>query len=121
MTQDDAPTSHAEEVGTAVGRKAERKAKARAERHLGLWFGIGMFGLVGWAVAVPTVAGILVGLWLDAALPLGFSWTLTCLGAGVFLGCLNAWRWVNREGRHPPRRPGAGSGTADGLPGPGAQ
>jgi len=89
----------AEGMGNAVGRKAERKLRARAERRHGLWFGIGMFGLVGWAVAVPTLTGVGLGIWLDSRFPLGFSWTLTGLGAGVLVGCLNAWWWINREGR----------------------
>ena len=27
------------------------------------------------------------------------SWTLTLLVVGVTLGCLNAWYWMNQEGR----------------------
>jgi ATP synthase protein I len=57
-----------------------------------------MFGLVGWAVAVPTLAGVALGLWLDARYPGGPSWTITGLVAGVALGCLNAWWWVQRAG-----------------------
>ena len=80
-----------------IGRKAERKEKARSERGRGVWFGLGMFGLVGWAVAVPTLLGIMLGLWLDSHLPTPFSWTLTLLFIGVALGCINAWYWVRRE------------------------
>lgn len=83
-----------------VGRRAERKEKARRQRPHGIWFGLGMFGLIGWAVAVPTLIGIALGLWLDAHWPQRFSWTLTLLFAGVILGCINAWRWVQRESRH---------------------
>lgn len=80
-----------------IGRKAVRKEKARSERGRGVWFGLGMFGLVGWAVAVPTLLGIMLGLWLDSHLPTRFSWTLTLLFIGVVLGCINAWYWVRRE------------------------
>ncbi|MFW5835133.1 MAG: AtpZ/AtpI family protein [Pseudomonadota bacterium] len=87
-------------MGEAVDRKARRKAKARAEQSRGIWFGLGMFGLVGWAVAVPTLIGIAVGVWLDRVLADPVSWTLTFLFLGVVLGCLNAWWWVRRESRH---------------------
>lgn len=81
-----------------VGRKAERKLRARREGDRGVWFGLGMMGLVGWAVAVPTVVGIAVGLWLDRRTAGTISWTLTGLLLGVVVGCLNAWYWIRREG-----------------------
>jgi ATP synthase protein I len=87
------------EVADAVGRKAERKLRARRTGRRGVWFGLGMFGLVGWAVALPTVMGVALGLWLDAHFPSRVSWTLTLLLTGVALGSMNAWYWVTRESR----------------------
>jgi ATP synthase protein I len=89
----------AEDVGEEIGRKAERKRRARRERRHGLWFGLGMFGLVGWSVAIPTVVGVALGAWLDDVVGGDVSWTLTMLFVGVVLGCLNAWWWVKRESR----------------------
>jgi len=82
-----------------VARRAERRARAERERDRGVWFGLGMFGLVGWSVAIPTLAGIALGIYLDMQHPVGFSWTLTLLFVGVFVGCLNAWYWVEQERR----------------------
>ena len=88
------------ETAEAIRRKAERKEEAgKRGRGRGVWFGLGMFGLVGWAVAVPTLLGVALGVWLDRVAPGEFSWTLALLLAGVFLGCLNAWWWVNKESR----------------------
>jgi ATP synthase protein I len=56
-----------------------------------------MFGLVGWSVAIPTLLGIALGVWLDREFPAEHSWTLTFLFIGVLLGCLNAWYWVRQE------------------------
>jgi ATP synthase protein I len=81
----------------AVGTRAERKLRARQETQRGIWFGLGMFGVIGWSVAIPALVGIAVGIWLDQARPAGFSWTLTLLALGVTLGCLNAWLWVSRQ------------------------
>jgi ATP synthase protein I len=61
---------------------------------------MGMFGLVGWSVAIPTLAGIALGVWVDTRWPGPYSWTLMLLVIGVGLGCLNAWYWIKRESRH---------------------
>src|ERR1035437_121037 len=37
-----------------IGAKAARKLKARKSTQ-GVWFGLGMMGLVGWSVVVPTL------------------------------------------------------------------
>ncbi len=81
----------------AVGRKAERKLRARAAGQPSVWFGLGLFGIVGWTVALPTVLGALLGLWLDRNWPGRHSWTLTLLVAGLMLGCATAWQWLKRQ------------------------
>lgn len=79
-----------------VERKARRKLRARKESE-SFMFWLGMFGLVGWSVAIPTVLGAALGLWMDRTWPDQVSWTLTLLLIGVILGCLNAWYWVRQE------------------------
>lgn len=100
MTARDRPPDHDEVVAGEIGRKAGRKLRARAQPRRGVWFGLGMFGLVGWSVAVPALLGLALGLWLDTVVGGRVSWTVTGLVAGVALGCLNAWYWVRRESRH---------------------
>jgi ATP synthase protein I len=80
-----------------VGAKAARKLRARRHATSGVWFGLGMMGLIGWSVAVPTLLGAALGLWLDKRNPGEHSWTLALLVAGLTLGCLNAWHWVAKE------------------------
>jgi ATP synthase protein I len=87
-------------MGREIGRKADRKLRARAERQHSIWFGLGLLGVVGWAVVVPTVLGAAFGRWLDARWPGRVSWTLTFLLVGLGVGCLSAWRWVKRESGH---------------------
>lgn len=84
-------------LGGEVGRRAARKRRAREKSRRTAWFGLGMFGLVGWSVAVPTVIGIAIGVWLDKRWPGEVSWTLTLLLIGVAVGCLNAWYWIRQE------------------------
>ena len=82
-----------------IARKARQMEKASRRRQESVWYGLGMFGLVGWSVAVPIVAGVALGVWIDRNWPGEVSWTLTLLLAGAMLGAFNAWYWVQREGR----------------------
>jgi ATP synthase protein I len=79
-----------------VGAKAARKLRARNSTR-GVWFGLGMMGLIGWSVVVPTLLGAASGIWLDNRHPGSHSWTLTLLIIGLVIGCLNAWHWVDKE------------------------
>jgi len=80
-----------------VGTLEVRKLKAKRGGVQGIWFGLGMFGLIGWSVAIPTLLGVLVGAFIDKLFPGVHSWTLSLLIVGLFLGCLNAWHWVAKE------------------------
>lgn len=87
------------ELRRQVEAKELRKLRARQDKHRTVWFGLGMFGLIGWSVAIPALVGIGVGLWIDREWPSRFSWTLMLLLFGVAVGCMNAWKWVNRESK----------------------
>jgi ATP synthase protein I len=99
----DEPTRKTSKNGPAfagqVGVKAARKLKARRNATPGVWFGLGMMGLIGWSVVVPTLLGAALGLWLDKNYSGQHSWTLALLVAGLAIGCLNAWHWVAKEDR----------------------
>lgn len=86
-----------EELAATIARKQARKLRARREGRPELERGFGASGAIGWAVAVPTLLGIALGVWLDARRGESFSWTLTLLGVGLVIGCLNAWYWLKRE------------------------
>ena len=104
----DAPKSKAPNMKTRpaessfirqVGANETRKLKAQRKVTQTVWSGLGMMGLVGWSVAVPTLLGAALGIWLDKRYPGIHSWTLTLLIIGLTIGCLNAWHWVAKEGR----------------------
>ena len=80
-----------------VGAKATRKLRAQRHTKSVVWFGLGMMGLVGWSVAIPTLIGAALGVWLDNNHPSGHSWTLALLVGGLCIGCFNAWHWVENE------------------------
>lgn len=80
-----------------VAAKAARKLRARRHKDRTVWFGLGMMGVIGWSVAIPTLLGALLGIWLDKHFPGDRSWTLALLVAGLAIGCFNAWYWVSKE------------------------
>lgn len=82
-----------------IGIKEKRKLKGKQESKRSVWFGLGMFGLVGWSVAIPTLLGVALGIWLDKKHGQSFSWTITFLIIGLSAGCLIAWHWVAKENR----------------------
>jgi ATP synthase protein I len=86
-------------LGQEVGAKAARKLRARRNSAQGVWFGLGMMGLIGWSVAIPTLLGTALGIWLDEHYPGKHAWTLALLVAGLAIGCFNAWHWVTKEDR----------------------
>lgn len=82
-----------------VKDKASRKLTARKKGDRTIWYGLGIFGIIGWSVTIPTLIGVAVGIWLDSFLVDSYSWTLMMLFVGVVIGCLNAWYWIERESR----------------------
>ncbi len=87
------------EFSQQVGDMAARKLKAQKYVTKTVWSGLGMMGLVGWSIAMPTVLGAALGMWLDKNYSAEHSWTLMLLVAGLCLGCFNAWRWIDKEDR----------------------
>jgi ATP synthase protein I len=80
-----------------VTQKAQRKLQAQREGDRSIWAGLGLFGMVGWSVMVPTLLGIALGIWIDKRFPGQYSWTLMLLLLGLGLGCCSAWYWLQRE------------------------
>lgn len=88
------PTS---ELSRHIAARVRLKRHAH-DRYFGnIWVGFGMAGMVGWTVALPTVLGTALGVWLDRHLPASHSWTVMFLVAGLFIGCLSASHWIARE------------------------
>src|SRR5271163_4613427 len=86
-------TNFSRQVAAQVALK--RKAQQRATKSI--WFGLGMSGLVGWSVTVPTLIGAALGIWVDKHYPSKFSWALMLLLVGLIIGCFNAWHWVDSQ------------------------
>lgn len=80
-----------------IRRRVEHMQKTRSSRAPSPLRGLGAFGMIGWSIAVPTVGGALLGLWLNRVAPQSFSWPIALILGGVFVGVLIAWSWVSKE------------------------
>jgi ATP synthase protein I len=96
MTQKERRDKQAEAFTREIGSKESRRMKGKRRKNETVWFGLGMIGVVGWSVAIPTLIGTALGLWIDRTWPSRFSWALMLLILGVSLGALNAWHWVRK-------------------------
>ena len=83
--------------GDYIAAKEKRKLNALNENSESVWSGLGMFGMVGWSVAVPALLGAALGMLLDKKYQQSFSWTLTCLMIGLVAGSIIAWYWIDKE------------------------
>ncbi len=88
----------AERMLREVGAKQERIERGRSRKGT-IASSIAILGVVGWSVTVPTVLGVIAGVWIDRRWPGRISWTLTLLFAGLVVGCWNAWLRIEREQR----------------------
>lgn len=81
-----------------IARRAERMKNTRDHPGSSPLRGLGAFGMIGWSIAVPTVGGAFLGIWLDRVAPQAFSWTIALILGGVVLGAGIAWAWIAKEG-----------------------
>lgn len=90
--------SNEEEFLEKIKTNSAKKIKSQEEGNE-IMFGLGLFGIVGWSIAIPTVMGIALGVFLDNRFTQSFSWTITLLFVGVILGSYNAWHWIKEKTR----------------------
>jgi ATP synthase protein I len=91
-------TEEHDKTAEDISDRARRIKAARDNPGPSPLRGVGTFGMIGWSIAVPTVGGAFLGLWLDRAAAQNFSWTIALILAGVVLGTLIAGAWVGKEG-----------------------
>lgn len=88
---------HPNHLDDAVRTRRERRARWRAEGERPIGRNLALIGALGWAIVLPTLAGLFAGRWLDRQLDAGLFWTLGLLVAGLALGCTLAWKRMQRE------------------------
>ena len=93
MTQEPAPP---ERLHEAVRQRRERRERWQREGERSLGQNLAMIGVLGWTIVTPTLLGIFLGRWLDRRFGSGVFWTLGLLVVGLAIGCVLAWKRVQR-------------------------
>lgn len=87
----------AQRMVEAIRRRGERRRRWFAEGEQSLIGYLGQIGVLGWMIVLPTLAGTLLGRWLDTTFDAGIFWTLPLMLLGLILGCWSGWRWMHRS------------------------
>jgi ATP synthase protein I len=77
--------------------RRERRDQARREGERPIGKNLAMIGVLGWLIAMPTLAGALVGHWIDERAGGGVFWAATLIFIGVVAGGGLAWKRMHRE------------------------
>jgi len=93
VTQEPAPP---ERLHEAVRQRRERRERWQREGERSLGQNLAMIGVLGWTIVTPTLLGIFLGRWLDRRFGSGVFWTLGLLVVGLAIGCVLAWKRVQR-------------------------
>lgn len=81
----------------SIRRRAQRMQDTRDARKYSPLSGLGVFGVIGWSVAIPTVGGAFLGGWLNRVAPQSFSWPIALILGGVVVGAMVAWNWIDKH------------------------
>lgn len=104
LFEKEAPANNRKEAEESLAERLEVRASRRLisrreEQRIDARQGLSFLGAIGWHLPVPTVAGALIGKWLDGKYPHEtVSWSLNLMLLGLVLGMISTWVWVRREG-----------------------
>lgn len=79
-----------------VRRRRERLAAAQERGGRSLAQDLAFVGVIGWTLVIPALLGVVAGRALDRRFGGGVFWTLGLLVAGIVLGCVLAWKRLNK-------------------------
>lgn len=92
--------SESKKFAERLARRASRRLVSIDEKKgFNVASGLSFLGAIGWYMAIPSIAGILLGRWLDKKFPYeSVSWTINFMLAGMVMGAFSMWTWLKREG-----------------------
>lgn len=91
------PAGTGDTVARAAHRAAARAEAGRGDPEPSLGARLGQIGLLGWTIVVPTLAGAILGRWLDGLAGSGVFFSAPLIMLGAAFGLWSAWRWMHRN------------------------
>ena len=91
------PSNHPNHLDRSIRLRRERLDQARREGERPIGKNLAMIGALGWLIVVPTLAGALLGHWIDEVFAGGgVFWAATLIFLGVVAGGALAWKRMHR-------------------------
>jgi ATP synthase protein I len=87
----------ARKLADAVEKTRERRRRLAEGGPRALLRNLSLVGSLGWMLVLPTLAGALLGRWLDRRFGSGVFWSATLIFAGAVAGGSLVWNQVRRS------------------------
>jgi len=81
----------------AVRTREDRRRQWEQEGERPLWKNLSVIGALGWLIVIPTLAGVMLGRWLDKTFDTGIMFSGALIFLGVVLGSYLVWQRITRE------------------------
>jgi len=86
-----------DKMAEAARSTAERVRQGESSPEPSLGARLGQIGVLGWAIVLPILLGLIVGRWLDRWLATGVMFSAALIMLGAAAGFWSAWRWMHRH------------------------
>ncbi len=84
-------------IAEAARRTADRDRLGKETPEPSLGARLGQIGILGWAVVVPTLLGVVLGRVADRAFGTGVFFTAPAIMIGAAIGFHAAWKWMHKQ------------------------
>lgn len=95
MTPGTDPQQPGDDPVIKAARQAADRAKAgQSNPEPSLSSRLAQIGVLGWAIVVPILLGLVVGRWIDHFFSTGITFSAALIIGGAAFGMWSAWRWM---------------------------
>ncbi|MBE9636337.1 AtpZ/AtpI family protein [Salipiger mangrovisoli] len=84
-------------IAEAARLSSEREKLGQETPEPSLGARLGQIGILGWAVVVPTLMGVVLGRMADRAFGTGVFFTAPGIMIGAAIGFYAAWKWMHKQ------------------------
>jgi len=84
-------------MAEAARRSAGREDMSRDAPEPSLGSRLGQIGILGWAIVLPMLLGIVLGRLADKYFDTGIFFTAPAILIGAAIGFHAAWKWMHRQ------------------------
>jgi ATP synthase protein I len=84
-------------MAEAARRSAQRDEMGRDLPEPSLGSRLGQIGILGWAIVLPMLLGVVLGRLADRIFDTGVLFTAPAIMIGAGIGLHAAWKWMHRQ------------------------